>query len=105
LRILLDQGTPVPLRRYLLNHTVATAFEMGWAELANVDLLLAAEAQFEALITTDQNLRYEQNLADRKLAILVLPFASWRKLQGHESSIVAAIEMLQPGEYVELKLP
>jgi hypothetical protein len=105
LRILLDQGTPVPLRRCLLTHTVATAFEMGWAEFANGDLLLAAEAQFDALVTTDQNLRYQQNLANRKLAILVLPFASWPKLEGHTSSIVVAIETLQPRDYVELKLP
>jgi hypothetical protein len=92
LRILFDQGTPVPLRRYLSRHTVATAFEMGWAELANGDLLLEAEAHFDALVTTDQDLRYQQNLANRKLAILVLPFASWPKLKGHKSKIVAAID-------------
>jgi hypothetical protein len=68
------------LRRYLPGHTIATAFEMGWAEFGNGDLLLEAEAQFDALVTTDQNLRYQQNLANRRLAILVLPFASWPKL-------------------------
>jgi hypothetical protein len=71
LRILFDQGTPVPLRRYLPGHTIATAFEMGWAEFGNGDLLLEAEAQFNAMVTTDQNLRYQQNLANRRLAILV----------------------------------
>jgi hypothetical protein len=95
----------VPLRRYLTGHTVVTAFEMEWTELSNGDLLLAAEAQFDALVTTDQNLRYQQNLAKRKLAILVLPFASWPKLERHTSKIVAAIEELQSGDYVELKLP
>ena len=50
-------GTPVPLRRYLLAHTVATAFEMGWAEFSNGNLLFEAEAQFDVLVTTDQNLR------------------------------------------------
>ena len=69
-----------------------TAFEMGWAEFSNGDLLLEAEAQFNALVTTDQNLRYQQNLANRRLAILVLPFASWPKLERHKSKIVAAIE-------------
>jgi hypothetical protein len=44
-------------------HTITTAFEMGWAEFGNGDLLLEAEAQFNALVTTDQNLRYQQNLA------------------------------------------
>jgi hypothetical protein len=80
LRILFDQGTPVPLRRYLPGHSVATAFEIGWAEFANGDLLLEAEKQFEALVTTDQNLHYQQNLARRRLAILILPFASLRFL-------------------------
>jgi len=55
LRILFDQGAPVPLRQYLPGHTIATAFEMGWAEFGNGDLLLEAEAQFDALVTTDQN--------------------------------------------------
>ena len=71
MRILFDHGTPAPLRRILRNHEVATAYELGWAELANGALLSAAEAEFDALITTDQSLRYRQNLVDRKLAILV----------------------------------
>ena len=54
---------------------------MGWAEFGNGDLLLEAEAQFNALVTTDQHLRYQQNLANRRLAILVLPFASGIVLQ------------------------
>ena len=93
------------MRRYLLGHTVATAFEMGWAEFGNGDLLLGAEAQFNVLVTTDQNLRYQQNLGNRRLAILVLPFASWPKLKERKSKIVAAIEALQAGDYLELTLP
>jgi hypothetical protein len=73
LQILFDQGTPVPLRLALGNHTVATAFEMGWSDLGNGDLLRATEGRFDVFITTDQNLRYQQNLAVRQLAILVLP--------------------------------
>jgi hypothetical protein len=72
------------------------------AELSNGDLLLAAEAQFDALVTTDQNLRYRQNFAKRKLAILVLPFASWPKLERRTSKIVAAIEELQLRGFVPL---
>jgi len=77
MRILFDQGTPVPLRALLSGHSVSTAYEMGWSELANGDLLAAAEADFDALITSDQNLRYQQNLTGRRLAILVLPTTSW----------------------------
>jgi hypothetical protein len=77
---------------------------MGWAEFGNGDLLLEAEAQFNALVITDQNLRYHQNLANRRLAILVLPFASWPTPERHKSK-VAAIEALQPGDYLDLTLP
>jgi hypothetical protein len=73
MRILFDQGTPVPLRRDLSAHQVSTALEMGWEKLNNGELLRVAEAHFDVLITTDQNLRYQQNLAGRHLAILVLP--------------------------------
>jgi predicted nuclease of predicted toxin-antitoxin system len=80
-RILFDQGMPAPLRQSLTAHAVSTAHEMGWSTLANGDLLDAAEGQFEVFVTTDQNLRYQQNLSGRQLAILVLPYASWPKLQ------------------------
>ena len=105
MRVLFDQGTPAPLRRALAAHVVSTAYEMGWSSLSNGDLLDAAEAQFDAFITTDQNLRHQHNLAGRRLAILVLPFASWPKLQGHVPTIVSAIDALKSGDYVELILP
>src|SRR5437016_2450721 len=73
LKILFDQGTPAPLRHTLTAHTISTAYEMGWAQFENGDLLNQAEASFDVLITTDQNLRYQQNLSGRRLAILVLP--------------------------------
>jgi hypothetical protein len=70
-RVLFDQGTPVPLRNYLGEHQVATAAEMGWSGLSNSQLLDAAEEQFDLLITTDQELQTQQNLSRRKLAVLV----------------------------------
>jgi hypothetical protein len=82
---------------------VATAFELGWSGLTNGDLLREAEAGFDALITTDQNLRYQQNLAGRRLAILVLPTTSWPEISQHEAEILAATNTLQPGEYRELR--
>src|SRR5271168_2390200 len=105
MRVLFDQGTPVPLRRALSPHVVSTVHELGWSTLSNGDLLDAAEAQFDAFVTTDQNLRYQQNLAGRRLAILVLPFASWPKLQRHVATIVLAVDGLKPGDYIELALP
>ena len=105
MRVLFDQGTPDPLRHVLTAHVVSTAYELGWSSLPNGDLLDAAEAQFDAFVTTDQNLRHQQNLAGRRLAILVLPFASWPKLQTHLPHIVSAIDGLKPGDYVELPSP
>jgi len=100
--VLFDQGTPVPLRKALTGHNVSTAFEMGWAELANGELLDAAEAAFDVLITTDQNLRHQQNLSGRRLAILVLPTTSWPVLQNHTAEVADALKQLHAGEYREL---
>lgn len=78
---------------------------MGWAELDNGRLLNAAEAAFDVLVTTDQNLRHQQNLAGRRLAILVLPTTSWPKIQAHTQQIADALDRLNPGEFAELDWP
>jgi hypothetical protein len=105
-RILLDQGTPAPLRRaFIAGHLVATAHEQGWDTLTNGELLDAAEKSFDVLVTTDQNLRYQQNLSGRRLAILVLPTTSWPRLQPHEAVIAAAAVALRAGELQEWSLP
>jgi len=104
MKILLDQGTPAPLRHSLPGHSVATAFERGWSNLQNGDLIRVAEADgFQTLITTDQSLKHQQNLRGRKLAILVLPTTSWLKIQKHADKIPAAVNALKPGDYQELK--
>lgn len=105
MRVLLDQGTPTPLRRALANHSVATAYEMGWSKLTNGELLAAAENTFDVFVTTDQSLRYQQNRAGRRLAILVLPTTSWPRLQRHAVAIATAIAVLQPGDVQEWSLP
>jgi hypothetical protein len=102
MRIVFDQGTPAPLRRALSGHVITTAFELGWSDLANGDLLEHAEAQFDLLITTDQNLRYQQNLAGRRLAVLVLPTTSWPEIRQHEAEVLSAVNSIQAGEYREL---
>jgi hypothetical protein len=104
-RILLDQGTPAPLRRALAGHSVATAYEEGWDTLSNGELLAAAERSFDTFVTTDQNLRYQQNLTGRQLAILVLPTTSWPRLQPHAAAIAAAVVALRPGELQEWSFP
>jgi hypothetical protein len=81
---------------------VSTAYEMGWAELDNGTLLTAADGSFDILITTDQSLQYQQNLAGRKLAIVVLPTTSWPKIQRHLACVVEVVTAMRPGDYHEI---
>jgi hypothetical protein len=75
---------------------------MGWSALTNGDLLAAAETKFDLLLTTDQNLRYQQNLTGRKLAILVLPTTNWPEIQKHTTEVMDAISAIKPGGYMDL---
>jgi predicted nuclease of predicted toxin-antitoxin system len=105
MKILFDQGTPVPLRRHLPRHDVATAAEMDWSQLTNGELLAAArEAGFEVLVTTDQNLRYQQNLKDRRIAVVVLMTASWPRISKQADKVAAAIEGVRSGDYIEVEV-
>jgi hypothetical protein len=83
--ILFDNGTPRTLARYLIDrHAVTEARARGWEELDNGELLTEAEAAgFEVLVTTDKKLPYEQNLADRKIAIGVLGKGRWSIVKPH----------------------
>ena len=105
MRILFDQGTPAPLRHALPGHSVTTTAELGWDTLSNGDLLEAAEQSFDAFVTTDKNLRYQQNMSGRRIAILVLPTTSWPRIQRHTALVADAINKLQPTAFVELELP
>jgi hypothetical protein len=105
MRILFDQGTPVPLRQHLTSHRVDTAFERGWSTLRNGELLDVAEHErYDLLITTDQNLRYQQQLAARQLAIIVLLSTSWPRIQRRVAAIQAAVERVVPGGYEEIAM-
>jgi hypothetical protein len=105
-RVLFDQGVPAPLRKLLATHEVVTAFERGWSTLRNGELLSAAEsAGFDLLITTDQNLRYQQNLSDRRIAILVLLSTSWPRLQKAAEAISEGVAKAASGGYLEVSIP
>lgn len=75
---------------------------MGWSQLSNGQLLQAAEDAIDVLITTDKNLKYQQNLAGRRIAILVLPTTSWPRIRQETIAIAAAIDTLSAGQYLEL---
>lgn len=103
MKILFDQGTPVPLRRHLHPHVVDTAFELGWAELQNGDLLARAERQgYFLMISTDQNLKYQQNLSHRTISILVLNTTSWPSINGALDRIALEVNNIEVGGYAEI---
>jgi predicted nuclease of predicted toxin-antitoxin system len=105
MRVLFDQGTPKPLGRFLQGHTVSTAAQEGWHQLQNSELLDAAEAAgFDLLITTDKNLRYQQNLRGRKIAIIVLSKQQWPQLRAHVGLVVHAVNAATPSSYTEVKI-
>jgi hypothetical protein len=101
--VLFDQATPVPIRPYLVGHEVRTAAQQGWETLKNGELLTAAEdAGFELLLTTDKNMRYQQNLANRKIAVVVVALQQWPSLRPHVERIVEAVNAATPGTYTEV---
>ena len=106
MRILFDQGTPVPLRRHLTGHQVETAYERGWSRLKNGELLDAAERDgFEVLVTTDANLRYHQCLAGRRIAIVVLTTTSWPRIRRAVDAVIEVIDGVTLSGYVEVTIP
>jgi hypothetical protein len=90
----------------LSGHRVETAFERGWSQLQNGELLAAAEnAGVEVFETTDRNLKYQQNLLHRRLAIVVLLTTSWPRIQRALPQGVAAVVAAVPGSYQEVAFP
>jgi hypothetical protein len=106
MRVLFDNGTPRGVTAALKGHVVAEARAHGWDTFRNGDLLDAAEAAgFEVLITTDRNLRYQQNLTGRRIAIVVLGKARWRLIKPRLGAIVEAVDAASPGSFAEVDIP
>jgi hypothetical protein len=105
--ILFDHGAPRGVSHALRPHTVVTAKARGWEQLSNGALLkVAEEAAFDLLFTTDGNLRYQQNLTGRKLAIVALTGTTkWSRVRLHLERIVATINSATPGSYAEVEVP
>lgn len=106
MKVLLDVCTPRQVRQALPDHNVQTAVKMGWGELENGDLLREAEVErFDLLIICDKNLRHQQNLAGRRLAILELWTNHRPTLEKHWLLIGKTAEAMRPGEYRTLEAP
>jgi hypothetical protein len=105
--VLFDNGTPRTLARYLIgSHTVTEARARGWDRLENGELLTAAEAAgFEVIVTTDRNLRYQQNLSGRRIAVVVLGKGRWTLIKPHVGNVLAAVNAATAGGYIEVAIP
>ena len=103
--VLFDHGTPLP-SEFLKEHTVKDAKSLGWDTLSNGDLLNAAEAAgFDVLLTSDKNIRYQQNLTGRNIAIVVLGNPQWPVLRLHPESVVAAVNAAKPELISKYRFP
>ena len=106
MRILFDQGVPRGLAASLGSHDVTEARKLKWERISNGELLkLAEEAGFDLLLTTDKNVRYQQNLADRKISIVVLGQSPWWLVREHLDAIAAAVNAATRGSYAEVDIP
>ena len=104
--ILFDHGVPAPLVPYLIDHAVVKARDRGWDRLSNGDLLAEAErAGFDVFLTADKNIRYQQNLTGRRIAVVVLSSPQWPLVRLHAAKIAAAVDAATSGSYVEVRIP
>ena len=102
MRILLDECTPRVGKKRLPRREIWTVQDMGWGGIKNGDLLAKAEGQFDVFITTDKNLRYQQNLANRGFAILLLPTNQVPVVETLIPVIDAALDAVQAGDFIEI---
>ena len=106
MRIVFANGTPNPIARSLPDHEVAFVRQLGWQELKNGELLRQAEeAGYELLLTSDKNMRYQQNLSGRRIAIVVLGNQQWPDVRLHLDRIAAAVNAATPGSFAEVEIP
>jgi predicted nuclease of predicted toxin-antitoxin system len=101
LKILFDQNVPRALFGFLTGHDVIRAAELNWEELRNGELLLQAEAHgFDALITCDRNLEYQQRVTGRKIGIIALSTNNWPLIRKRVAAVVNAVNVLEAGAYI-----
>jgi hypothetical protein len=105
-KILFDNGTPRPIAKVLTAHDVTFSRKRGWHQLENGELIQTAEnAGFDVLLTTDKNIRYQQNLKQRLIAIVVLTNQQWPAVEPNLDRIVKAVNEATPGSYIEIEIP
>ncbi len=106
MKILFDNGTPKPIARSLPGHEIAFARKIGWHELINGELIRRAEnAGYDVLLSDDKNIRYQQDLSSRKIALVILSNQQWPVVKHHLDKIVAAVNAATAGSFAEVDIP
>jgi hypothetical protein len=103
-KILFDENVPLPLRDYLSEDEITTVQQLGWSGISNGELVQSAEGKFDILILADKNLRYQQNLSNRRLAFVELPSNRWPLVKALATRIVAAVKAASPGSYTIVEM-
>ena len=102
MKILIDESLPRYVKMMVQNYTSSTVQEMGWSGMKNGTLLAQAEGEFDVFLTADQNLRYQQNLDNRPLAIIVFPSNRLTIVKTLEAALTLALTQVMQGAYIEL---
>lgn len=105
MKILFDECVPWPLHTLLIGHDCTTAQKCGWGGIENGELLREAENRFDIFLTSDQGVRYQQNLEGRRIAIIELSTNDLRRLERAVEVVKAAVGTIGPGEFVRLTIP
>src|SRR5690349_10297841 len=106
MNILLDQGTPLPLRYSLAGHTIKTVHEQDWGNLTDYELLESAHsAGFDVFITPDRNLSAHHDAARHNMAVVILSKSRWKLIRLVLGDIEAAISTAQRGTYTVIEVP
>jgi hypothetical protein len=105
MRVLIDECVPRPIQKLLPGHSCTTIQTRGRTGAKRGELLLLAEPEFDVFITSDQNVRYQQNLTNRKIAILQLSTNKLRRIKAAATQLRASVAAIKPGEYLQLEIP
>ena len=105
MNILLDECVPWPMHKLLTGHNCTTAPRRGWGGIKNGELLRLAEGEFDLFITSDQGIRYQQNLAGRRIAIIEISTNKLRRIEAAAELIRSTVAAIKPAEFLRLEIP
>ena len=104
MKVIFDENVPEPLRQFLTHHEVTTVQQQGWSGIGNGQLLQRVDRTFDVLLLADKNLRYQQKLSNRQIALVELPTNRWPLLKVIAQRVVAAVDEARPGCYTIIEL-